>query len=280
VWITRLIEAAGLPPIPTVADELDAVTAGITIGPNHEWTPSKVEDRAVPIRLARVRYRFLAAHYEEAGDVVSETGRPNDPALGALWDRARRAQARVVELERQLVKAKSQAGQTWADFAEAVMLAEQGPMIPPPPAKRGRKGNPQHREPVRALIRIYGDLFGVEPRRSHDGPVMRFVTAFFNNLDGDWFWLDADRFEASQRHERTRKHNERLKPVRRPAALADIVRHALTAERNGEQSEWWEDGPSLMPGYFLRHRRGEAEMPLEPPKKPEICRLQPRPDSR
>ena len=209
--------------------------------------------------------------------MVCEYGPPDDPVLRALWQRARRARDEVARLKRQLAWAERKATEAWVAFATAEMAARNPEiaLAAAAPAKRGAKGNIHHREPVRALVRLYRDVFGEEPRRSNDGPVMRFVTAFFGGLEGDWYWLDAERFEPSQAHERTRKHNEKLAPVLRPAALGDVVRHALEAEREGEPSARWEDGPALLAGYFVRHRKGEAELPLDPPEKPQICRLRP-----
>ncbi len=271
-----MVAAAGLEPRDHVASELAEVVSEIATGPNMEWAPPESEINAIPTRLARVRYRFLASFYEEPTEVEYEYGPPDDPGLRALWQRARRARDDVARLKRRLARAEEKATEAWVAFATAEMAARNPELATAEaPAKRGAKGNIHHREPVRALVRLYRDVFGAEPRRSNDGPVMRFVTAFFGGLEGDWYWLDAERFEPSQMHERTRKHNEKLVPVRRPAALRDVVRHALGAERQGEPSARWEDGPDLVTGYFVRHRRGEAELPLDPPKRPQICRLRP-----
>ncbi len=276
-WISDMVAAAGLEPRDHVARELAEVAPEIATGPNMEWAPPRSEIHAIPARLARVRYRFLASFYEEPAEVECEYGPPHDPGLRALWQRARRARDEVARLKRQLAWAERKATEAWVAFATAEMAARNPEiaLAAAAPAKRGAKGNVHHREPVRALVRLYRDVFGEEPRRSNDGPVMRFVTAFFGGLEGDWYWLDAERFEPSQAHERTRKHNEKLAPVRRPAALRDVVRHALEAERQGEPSACWEDGPALLAGYFVRHRKGEADLPLDPPEKPQICRLRP-----
>ncbi len=273
-----MVAAAGLEPRDHVARELAEVAPEIVTGLSMEWAPPESENHANPTRLARVRYRFLASFYEEPAEVAYEYGPPDDPGLRALWQRARRAQDDVARLKRRLAREEKKATEAWVAFATAEMAARNPELATAEaPAKRGAKGNIHHREPVRALVRLYRDVFGAEPRRSNDGPVMRFVTAFFGGLEGDWYWLDAERFEPSQMHERARKHNEKLAPVHRPAALRDVVRHALEAEREGEPSARWEDGPALFAGYFVRHRRGEAEWPLDPPEKPQICRRQPGP---
>jgi hypothetical protein len=267
-WISDMVAAAGLEPRDHVARELAEVAHEIATGLNMEWAPPESEIHAIPTRLARVRYRFLASFYEEPREVVYEYGPPDDPGLRGLWQRARRAQDDVARLKRRLARVEKKATEAWVAFATAEMAARNPELAlaAAAPAKRGAKGNVHHREPVRALVRLYRDVFGAEPRRSNNGPVMRFVTAFFGGLEGDWYWLDAERFEPSQMHERARKHNEKLAPVRRPSALRDIVRHALEAESEGEPSALWEDGPALFAGYFVRHRRGEADLPLAPPK--------------
>ena len=95
-----MVAAAGLEPRDHVTRELAEVAPAIATGPNMEWAPPESEINAIPTRLARVRYRFLASFYEEPAEVVYEYGPPDDPGLRALWQRARRAQDDLARLIR------------------------------------------------------------------------------------------------------------------------------------------------------------------------------------
>src|SRR5215213_7861973 len=140
-WISDMVAAARLEPRDHVARE-------IASGLNMEWAPPESEIHAIPTRLARVRYRFLASFYEEPAEVVYEYGPPDDPGLRALWQRARRAQDDAARLKRRLVREEKKATEAWVAFATAEMAARNPEIaLAAAPAKRGAKGNLHHGEP-------------------------------------------------------------------------------------------------------------------------------------
>lgn len=231
-----------------------------------EYVPDPDEADLLPTRIARVRYRFLAAHYRPGTINEYTTGEPIEPELKPLWDAFARA-------EQRLGRAKKAFATAWERYATAEMALHEPATSAAEPLKRGPKGDTVRQAMMPAVLRLYAGLFGEEPRRADHGPLTRFVDAFLNDLSGPWYWLDAARFEPSRRYERDREHNELLEGVCAPPRRPDAIKRALEGDWQG-RTGGWDSGPALLPGYMLRHRQG-AQLPLEPAKRPVIRRLAP-----
>lgn len=271
-WISNMLDAVPWPCRPALREELAQLAIPPSRGPNWEWCPPTADPLVT--RIARSRYRFLAAHFQPGVTTTITHDGPDTPELALLWEKVVRADEEVVRRRRQLERAEWKAARAFADYALAWAAIETGPGGDKPlPRKRGAKGSPHFREAVRAALRLYRDVFGRPPSRSHNGPTWRWVSAFFAQTERTWFWIDTERFEPRYAYVRTRTYNERLAPVRPPRALPDVIRHALDAERNEYPGERWEDGPPLAPGYFVSLMPVGAEFPKEPARRPEFCRL-------
>ncbi len=152
--------------------------------------------------------------------------------------------------------------------------------------KKGRRGDPQLRETVRALLRLYKELFGLEPTHTERGPTARFVAQFFEGVTAEWHWIDADAWDVKPDDGRILLIWRRLERVRSPAksALPDLIRAAMTSDARGDETARWEISDALTEGgrclvagaFAIWSERGE-EWGTTDREVPPLFRLLPRP---